>query len=150
VGNRIVVTAIALVLGLATAWAVAGLAQTISGNHVVDGYRLGRESTCEPATNSVCQVSARVAIQTLMAKAPDAVVVRQGIADPVCRDEQVQCAFTGLSQPFFVVFDLADGSRRVIGMMCEGEVMQDGRVVSEPQCTHDDFLGLRAGASTGS
>jgi hypothetical protein len=85
-----------------------------------------------------------------VAKAPDAVVVRQVMAEPVCGDGHGLCTFGGLWQPSFMVFDLADRSRRVIGLMCEGEVTQDGRVVSETQCTADDLPSLRVGVSAGS
>ena len=62
-------------------------------------------------------------------------IVRTSIARPACF-ETGPCVWGSLAQPWFVAFDLADGSRLAVELLCEGPVSdQPGRVIQPASCS---------------
>jgi hypothetical protein len=90
------------------------------GVHEVDGYWVTEERPCGPDRD--CTAAREAATAALRAKEPAAVVTRVMTASvPVQRGngpDDVRFAFGGLAQPSFAILDLADGSRRTIGLQC--------------------------------
>lgn len=130
---------LALILGLAGfgAWRVMSVpGDSTSGFHVVDGYWLGPESTCPDAnSSSSCDAAVQAAIQVLASQSPGAVVVRAAIAPPSCDSTTYRiCTTAGLYKGIYVVFDLRDSSRQVVGLICQGTVTEGSAIVSEPNC----------------
>jgi hypothetical protein len=118
------------------------------GPHVVDGYPIGPEDVCPgaPSPDTLCAVAVPVATQSLVSREPAAVVVRASIAVPTCSDTAfVICTTAGLAKPAFVVFDLQDGSRRVIGEACQGPAYSgaSNAIVEAPKCMASDLSSYR-------
>jgi hypothetical protein len=114
------------------------------GPHVVDGVHMGAEGVCPeaPSPNDLCALAVPFATQGLVSREPAAVVVRASIAEPTCSaDGKIMCTFAGLAKPAFVVFDLQDGSRRVIRVDCQGAVYSgaSNAIVEAPRCTVGDL-----------
>lgn len=90
------------------------------GVHEVDGYWVTEEHPCGPEQD--CSAGREAAITALHAKEPGAVVTRvMSASGPVQRGQgpdEISFAFGGLIQPSFAILDLADGSRRAIGLQC--------------------------------
>jgi len=119
----------------------------ISGFHVVDGYWLGPESTCTDANEpDYCGAAIATATLALEAQRPTAQVVHAAIAPPSCdATSYVICTTAGLYKGVFVVFDLRDGSRQVVGLMCEGTVTQGSQVSTASKCRPDDLANQETG-----
>ncbi len=105
--------------------------------HLVDGIWLTSETPCLAAGRG-CEVDVEAA---LGAVDPLDVIAASTAGLPTSYEVNGQTmlgAFGGLNQPSAVVFDLADGSRRVVVLLCHGPI-SDGKVVIEPrECfTHD-------------
>lgn len=84
--------------------------------HVVDGWRLGPEYPCPASWGTGCADITRAATKLVQAKYPGAGIVQTHLAPPLCGP--YLCTNGGLEQPDFVVLDMADGSRRVVVLLC--------------------------------
>jgi hypothetical protein len=108
------------------------------GLHVVDGHWMLAELPCGSSAPNECDVAMRSARAALGIAA--ASVTRGAIATPpsswVGADGQlILGAFAGLAQPWFAILDLADGTRRVVGLSCTGTLTDGtGALVSLPMC----------------
>jgi hypothetical protein len=104
------------------------------GTHAVDGYWVTWEQPCEPLTDEGCQVAIETATSILQATEPGATVTRAVKAGyPMMHGDspnEMSFTFGGLVQPAFVILDLADGSRRTIGMQCGPAMSADGSTVT--------------------
>jgi hypothetical protein len=92
------------------------------GIHEVDGYWITTEHPCSPEDDEGCQVAIDAAIAILRAREPDAVVTGAVAAGyPTRRGDdsaEITINIGGLQQPRFMILNLADGSRRTIGLSC--------------------------------
>jgi hypothetical protein len=95
------------------------------GVHAVDGYWVTEEHPCAPEgpegpENCVAALEAATAI--LHADEPGARITAGALADyPNARGEgpnEITINIAGLFHPTFMILDLADGSRRTIGLSC--------------------------------
>jgi hypothetical protein len=119
---------------------------TGDGIHVVDGYWVLAEHPCDMASADACVEEVRAA-EAALGVVP-AVVVRRATADlPALRsvrsDGQVSIKVrntTGLEA--FAILDLADGSRKVVGIGCLGVPGPQGR-----DCRATPFDEYRVGAA---
>jgi hypothetical protein len=127
---------ILVVVLVGASWVISAAVGGASGFHVVDGYWLGPESTCLDANEpGYCDAAIATATLALEAQSPGAVVVRAAIAPPSCASTTyVICTTAGLYKGVFVIFDLGDGSRQAVGLVCEGTVTQGSQVSSAPNC----------------
>src|SRR5688572_20965069 len=110
------------------------------GAHAVDGYWVTWEQPCETETETEtetdegCTAAIEAATSILHGTDPRAKVtgaVRAGY--PTMRGNgpnDVSFTFGGLVQPEFVILDLADGSRRTIGMHCGPGMSDDGSILT--------------------
>jgi hypothetical protein len=100
------------------------------GAHAVDGYWVTWEHPCEPQTDQGCTAAIETAASILHAAEPGAEITRAVSAGyPTMRGDgpnEVSFTFGGLVQPELVILDLADGSRRTIGMQCGPGMAADG------------------------
>jgi hypothetical protein len=128
-----------------------------SGFHIIDGYTLGPESPCSAATHvdpsaslvghyqygspDFCDGAVPAATEVLLAESPGAAIVRAAVAPPSCGDPYTICTFGELGTPLFVVFDLANGSRRAIGLQCLGPQETQGSALGPASCSPNDFHG---------
>ena len=90
--------------------------------HAVDGYWVTEERPCVPQEDEQCTAAIEEATSILHATEPGAEVtgaVTAGFPTMQGRDEnEMTIVLGGLHKPKFVIFDLADGSRRTIGLTC--------------------------------
>jgi hypothetical protein len=91
--------------------------------HVVDGYWVVGERSCDLASSDECALAARTATSWLpegesgvvaaeIAGAPKTWVRADGY--------KILSEFGGFSVPFFVILDLTGGQRRVFEVYCQG------------------------------
>lgn len=138
-GIATVVAFAALVTLVAGCRPIGNSGQQTAADNLRTVYRLGPEYICTPAAPG-CEVAVAAATRQLQSQVPSAVITGTAMADPKCGDVNTLCTFAGLEQPEVVVFDLADGSRRYVGLMCGGPTTtQDGTVVSPRICTPADL-----------
>ena len=104
------------------------------GAHAVDGYWVTSEQPCEPATDEGCAVAIETATSILHAEDPAAQVTGAVTAGYPMRngDNPNEMTFTigGLMEPEFVILDLADGTRRTIGLHCGPAMSEDGSTLT--------------------
>jgi hypothetical protein len=122
------------------------------GVHAVDGYWVTWEQPCERATDQECRTAIDTATSILQAAEPGATITRAVTAGyPIMRGDgpnEVSFTFGGLVQPAFVILDLADGSRRTIGMQCGPGMSPDGSTLSGvTACQPAEFDVWRVGGS---
>jgi hypothetical protein len=101
------------------------------GVHAVDGYWVTSERACVEGVDRGCKWMFDTAIATLLAREPDAQVV-SAVAASYPRDPgpgKPKFSFAGLVTPRLVILDLADGSRRTIGLLCGALDHVDGEVI---------------------
>lgn len=136
IGLRLAGVLLVVVAGFGAWWVMSTAVSTASGFHVVDGYWLGPESRCTDSNSpSYCDSAVQAATPVLAAQRPGAVVVRAAVAPPSCSPTTYTiCTTAGLYKGVFVVFDLSDGSRQAIGLICEGTVTEGSEVVRAPDC----------------
>jgi len=119
------------------------------GVHEVDGYWVTAEFPCTPENDEACTTAITAASAALRAREPGAAVTGGVFAAyPVQRGKdanEISIILTGLFQPRFVILDLADGSRRVIGLMC-GPEFSATRVDPVLACHENDMSTWRATA----
>ena len=117
------------------------------GVHAVDGYWVTEESPCEPANDQGCAAAAKEAEATVLAADPDAAVTRVIAAGwPARRGDnadEVTMNLAGLQQPRFIILDLADGSRRTIGMNCGPEIVDGAYPVEVCHAAEFDLWRVR-------
>jgi hypothetical protein len=103
-----------------------------SGFHVVDGYWLGPETTCaDPAAPVACPTAIATATPIVTAQHADAGILRATVAEPNCSGTTLSpCTGAGLYKGLYVVFDLSDGSRRIVSLICE----DSGPTSQGPDC----------------
>ena len=89
--------------------------------HAVDGYWVTHETVCPP-DEAECVAAIATATSILHAAEPDAEITSAVTAHYPSQkgDNENEVTFTiaALHTPRFVIFDLADGSRRTIGLTC--------------------------------
>ena len=104
------------------------------GAHAVDGYWVTWEQPCVPETDEGCTAAIETATSILHAADPGAEITGAVTAGyPTMRGNgpnEVSFTFGGLAQPEFVILDLADGSRRTIGMHCGPGISADGSTLT--------------------
>lgn len=112
------------------------------GVHEVDGYWVTEEQRCE-ADVSRCGDGVQEAIAALRTSEPDAVVTGAASAGyPRMRGEgpdDASLVIAGLQQPSLVILDLADGSRRTIGLNCGPETVDGAYPVNVCRATEFDL-----------
>lgn len=139
------------VLALLTATSCSTVTPTAAwggdGIHEVDGYWILAERPCDMASADLCVDEMRAA-EVSIGIDPRSVVRRATASLPNWRSVgplgQVSIRLdnrSGLAN--FVVLDLADGSRRVVGIVCPGVRGPDG----SPRCGALPFDDYRVGAS---
>ena len=112
------------------------------GTHAVDGYWVRQERPCAPETDEECTVAIETATALLKAKDPGAAITGAAIAgyptqqgkDP----SEATVILAGLWKPKFVIFDLADRSRRTIGLTC-GPDMDVQAAIRPTVCWETEF-----------
>ena len=91
------------------------------GAHAVAGYWINEETQCS-LDDGGCGAPGRIARGILLAREPAAVIAAASTAGHVAMGghdpHELTITLGGLWQPQFVVFDLADGTRRTIAMTC--------------------------------
>ena len=111
------------------------------GAHAVDGYWVTHEHPCEIQGDADCKTAIETATEVLHATDPGATITESVTAGyPTMRGNgpnEVTFTIGGLAEPRFVIFDLADGSRRTIGLTCEPAV--DGEVIGPTVCRETEF-----------
>ena len=130
-------------------WVMSTAVEAISGFHVVDGYWLGPESRCTDANApDYCDAAIQTATQVLEAQRPDARVVRAAIAPQSCdATTYVICTNGGMNTAtLFAVFDLADGTRQAVGLLCQGAITDGSLVVTVPNCRPDNITNQESGS----
>jgi hypothetical protein len=123
-------------------WVLSTAVATTSGFHVVDGYWLGPESMCTDTNASdFCDAAVQAGTQVLAAQEPGARILRAAIAPQSCgATTYVICTNGGMdTATMFAVFDLADGSRQVVGLLCQGAITEGSVVVTVPNCYPDQI-----------
>jgi hypothetical protein len=115
------------------------------GVHAVDGYWVTEERPCVVGVEWGCEFMRDTALAVIQEREPGAIVDRIVTAGWPSMREANQQAFTfaGLTTPRFVIVDLADGSRRVVGLMC-GALSHDGGF-QRLGCIPDDLSMFRVG-----
>lgn len=92
------------------------------GTHAVDGYWVRNERLCEPETDEECTAAIETATAILLAELPGARItgaVTAGYPTQQGRDpSEMTIVLGGLHKPRFVIFDVAGGPRRTIGLTC--------------------------------
>jgi hypothetical protein len=133
-----------LALAAATLMAACG-SSSVPPSHFVDGYRLGNETACSRVVATHCDLAIGTAKDVLLRALPQAKIVATSMAEPGCNPASgTICVQAGLAKLVFVVFDLSDGSRHAIGLMCNPDVFrQDGVLVEHATCQHDDLPSAR-------
>jgi hypothetical protein len=147
-GVRIAGVLLIVVAAFGAWWITHAMVGSVSGFHVVDGYWLGPESTCTNANApDYCAAAIASATPVLKAQRPDAKVVRAAIAPQSCdATTYVICTNGGMSTAtVFVVFDLADGTRHAVGLLCQGAITDGSLVVTIPNCRPDNITNQESG-----
>jgi hypothetical protein len=85
-----------------------------------------------------CTISVAEATKLVQAKYPGVGIVQTRLAPPMCAVGQL-CTFGGLEQPVFVVFDMADGSRRAMVVQCGGPTYTNGQLIQDRYCVPSTF-----------
>jgi len=102
------------------------------GVHEVDGYWVTEEHACSVEQDDLCGPAVETATSAIHQREPDAQIIRASMAGyPVQRGQtakEITIILAGLQQPQFVILDLADGSRRTIGMNCGPDFDHDGNM----------------------
>lgn len=90
------------------------------GVEAIDGYWVIPGDRCDPVTDARCRMAVDTAIAALHAREPGAPVVAVTTARyPAQREpERATFVYAGLQTPRFMILDLADGTRRVVPLMC--------------------------------
>lgn len=126
---------------------------SVSGFHVVDGYWLGPESSCSDASApDYCATAIVTATAALDAQGTHAQIVRAMIAPQSCAPTTfVYCTNGGMNTTtLFVVFDLGDGSRRPVGLLCQGAISVNDQAPTAPNCQPDNITNMEVGTPSGS
>ena len=117
--------------------------------HAVDGYWVTHEHPCEPQGDEDCKTAIEAATAILHATDPGATITEAVTAGyPTMRGDgpnEVSFTIGGLAEPRFVIFDLAGGSRRTIGLTCEPFV--DAEVIGPTVCRETEFEVWRVSGS---
>ena len=109
--------------------------------HAVDGYWVTEETVCTP-DEETCIAAIATATTILHESEPGAVItgavtagypMMQG-SDP----NEITIVLGGLHKPEFVIFDLADGSRRTIGLTCGPDLSVNGSI-NDTVCWESEF-----------
>ena len=97
--------------------------------HAVDGYWVTHERPCEPEGDDECKAAIETATAILLGREPNAVITRAVTASyPTQRGKdpnEMTIIIGGLVEPRFAILDLADGSRRTIGLSCGPDLDSD-------------------------
>jgi hypothetical protein len=90
------------------------------GVQAIDGYWVIPGEPCDAVADRYCRMQVEAAVAALHAREPGAPIVQVATAGyPRLREpDTVTFAFAGLQTPRFLVVDLADGTRRVVPLMC--------------------------------
>jgi hypothetical protein len=109
--------------------------------HAVDGYWVTEETVCTP-DEEACIAAIATATSILHAAEPGAVIIGAVTAHyPVMQGSdpnEMTVVLGGLHKPKFVIFDLADGSRRTIALTC-GPDLSTGDSFRETACWESEF-----------
>jgi hypothetical protein len=100
------------------------------GLHVVDGYWILAEQPCDPASDERCAAMVTAA-EVALGIDPTSVVGSASTALPVPKavrsDGRVEVYMRNTTgTEAFLILDLADGSRRIVGIGCSGVPNPDG------------------------
>jgi hypothetical protein len=139
IGLRLGGVLLILLAGFGAWRATHATSGSVSGFHVVDGYWLGPETACSDANApDYCLAAVATATLDLEAQGSHTQIVRAVIAPQSCdATTYVFCANGGMkTATLFVVFDLADGTRQTVGLLCQGAVT-DGSLIVAPNCRPD-------------
>jgi hypothetical protein len=145
--NRRIVLRLAAVLLIAVAvvgvWrATHATYGSPTGFHVVDGYWLGPEASCSDAgAPDYCSAAIVTATAALDAIGSHAQIVLATIAPQSCDAQSyVFCTNGGFgTETVFVVFDLADGSREPVGLLCQRAMSVNDQPPTAPNCHADNI-----------
>ena len=92
------------------------------GVHAVDGYWVTEERVCEPETDEQCSAAIEIATSILVDELPGATITKAVTAGYPMQQgrhsNEMTIVLGGLHKPKFVIFDLAGGPRRTIGLTC--------------------------------
>ena len=125
------VAVIAVVIAVAWSSTIPRSRWQDPGAHLVDGYWLGAETVCPFDEPALCVPRIDAAIQTLSEQEPAASVVARRLARPAQTyfDETGQATMYGMSgccSYHVAILELADGTRRLIGVTCAPSPDGDG------------------------
>jgi hypothetical protein len=126
---------------------------SVSGFHVVDGHWLGPETSCSDANApDYCATAIVTATAAFAAQGPHAQVLRSTIAPQSCDGSTyVICTNGGMgTTTLFVVFDLTDGSRHAVGLLCQTAISVNDQPSTPPNCQPDNITNLEVGSPSGS
>jgi hypothetical protein len=141
---KVVVIAVALA---ACAGTTVGSAWSGPGLHVVDGYWMLAERPCDLAAADECATNVALAASELGLGPQDfARAATAGLPTwrSVRSDGQVSVVLQNRSgYAYFMILDLANGSRRVVGVSCTGVPNPDGSM----NCRSGPFDDYRVGAT---
>lgn len=134
---------IVLVVAAFGAWqATHATTGSPTGFHVVDGYWLGPERSCsDGSAPDYCSAAIVTATAALDARGSHAQIVRATIAPQSCDAQSyVYCTNGGFgTATVFVVFDLADGSREPVGLLCQRAISVNNQPPAAPNCSADNI-----------
>lgn len=120
------------------------------GVHAVDGYWVRDERPCEPETDEQCTAAIDTATSILHAQLPKATITRAVTAGyPIQQGRdasEVTVLLGGLHKPRFVIFDIAGGPRRTIGLTC-GPDLDVQAAIRPTVCWESEFEVWRVGGS---
>ena len=120
------------------------------GAHAVDGYWVTEERPCEPETDEQCTAAIEIATSILHAELPLATItkaVTAGYPMQQGRDSnEMTIVLGGLHKPKFVIFDIAGGPRRTIGLTC-GPDMDVQAAIRPTVCWETEFDVWRVSGS---
>jgi len=124
-----------------------------TGFHVVDGHWLGPERSCsDVSAPDYCQAAVATASVALDAQGSHAQIVRAAIAPQNCSGSTLAlCTNGGMgTETVFVVFDLADGSRHAVGLLCQRAISVNNQPPTAPSCQPDNITNMEVGSPSGS
>lgn len=118
--------------------------------HVVDGHWVGAEVPCDDVIGD-CRVAITAAVAQLRTLEPGAVVaavMTSHLLPYVARDGHtaIDGVTGGIGHPELVILDLADGRRRLVGLLCSPEpVSLTEPILHETTCRPGDIHAVRVG-----
>jgi hypothetical protein len=119
--------------------------------HVVDGYWVDAETACRLVD---CRIEVAAAMVAMTDAERDAIVSASLAGEPrgyisSTGESHVVSVRTPSQVPSIVIFDLADGRRRVVTLICTASGFWDGRAQQPTACRAEDLASLRVDRKPG-